>query len=279
MNQEYQDRIDDYLLNRMTMAERQIFEQEVKADEELRKQLEFSRKVQASFKDRGDKLAKMTRWEQEVTNQSRDVHGERRLDTTPVQTWIKYLYWSSGIAAVFIIGFFLLNTMSNSGNIPVEGPGDSLSKTETADGALNQGNETDSLGIKEMLAKGDYHSALALIENEEIRVRAELDSFSSDDQGINNDSLEDGTNSSMHSAESYNDETRIFSSSAVDVDMEDEMEILESELNELEWLKAQALIGCNEEERALIILDNLRLKKGPYQLQADLLYQELKKKN
>ena len=43
MKKEFQDRIDNYLLHRMTEEQRKAFEQELLTDEELRDQLEFGR--------------------------------------------------------------------------------------------------------------------------------------------------------------------------------------------------------------------------------------------
>lgn len=63
MNQEYQDRIDQYLLKEMSEEECQSFMQEVEKDEELKDQLEFTEYVRAAIISRSEKLAQIRRWE------------------------------------------------------------------------------------------------------------------------------------------------------------------------------------------------------------------------
>ena len=63
MKEEYQDKIDDYLLDRMSEEERRAFAGEVAENDELREQLEYSRSVQSAMKSRGEKLAAMQKWE------------------------------------------------------------------------------------------------------------------------------------------------------------------------------------------------------------------------
>ena len=62
MKQEYQDRIDDYLLHRMSDKDKRAFEDELSHDEELREQLEFTKSVSSAIKSRNEKLAAMTKW-------------------------------------------------------------------------------------------------------------------------------------------------------------------------------------------------------------------------
>ena len=50
MKKAYQDRIDDYLLDRMTKEERHTFEKEIENNDELQEQLEFTEKVQRAMK-------------------------------------------------------------------------------------------------------------------------------------------------------------------------------------------------------------------------------------
>ena len=63
MNQEYQDRIDQYLLKEMSEEECQSFKQEVEKDGELKEQLEFTEYVRAAIISRSEKLAQIRRWE------------------------------------------------------------------------------------------------------------------------------------------------------------------------------------------------------------------------
>lgn len=94
MKMDFQDRIDDYILNRMSVAERRKFEQEVKNDRCLKEQLEFSRNVKRAICSREEKMREMDRM-------------KRRYDS-PSRTWI---WWVTSIAAVLVAGFFVLDPL------------------------------------------------------------------------------------------------------------------------------------------------------------------------
>ena len=240
MDIRFQDKIDNYLLNRMSIEERHEFEQEIEANAELKEQLEFSRLVQAAIKDRGDKLSQIAKWEQEEPEQLIEQDDEESNAVDPVKSWRKYLYWSSGIAAVFVVGFFIFSTMkysSNDGGSPLSG--DSYGNVYRGGSAINS-------DIIDLLGKGEYDTALMLIEREESEVKDELSSLNDLRQGLSKE------------------------------DIEYEKEIVEDELHRLQWLKAFALNGCDKKEEALSVLDDLRKIKGEYQLKADSLYKELK---
>lgn len=56
MRKAYQDRIDDYLLDRMTKKERRAFEKEIENNDELQGQLEFTEMVQRAMKSKDEKM-------------------------------------------------------------------------------------------------------------------------------------------------------------------------------------------------------------------------------
>jgi hypothetical protein len=56
MRKTYQDRIDDYLLDRMTKEERHAFEKEIENNDELQEQLVFTEKVQRAMKSKDEKM-------------------------------------------------------------------------------------------------------------------------------------------------------------------------------------------------------------------------------
>lgn len=55
MKKEYQDRIDDYLLDRMTEEERRAFENDIENNKELREQMKFTEMVQGTLKSKVEK--------------------------------------------------------------------------------------------------------------------------------------------------------------------------------------------------------------------------------
>lgn len=262
MNIDFQDKIDNYLQDRMSIEERRHFEQEVEANDELKEQLEFSRLVQAAFKDRGEKLAKMAQWEQEELAEYSYDDEEQIAPAVAANSWRKYLYWCSGIAAVFIVGFLLFSTMHiDTSDPPI---------IENADGSV-RGNSAIHNHIKGMLATGEYESALALIEKEESEDLQELASLQTNDSGYMDES-QGSPNGPVNVEAASGDDY----ASAED-DNNDQKEIIEADLYELRWLKVQALIGLGDKKQAFLILDALRTQKGYYQVKADSLYHELKK--
>ena len=59
MKKDFQDRIDEYILGRMTDEEKAQFEAEVNQDESKKEQLEFTRNVKGAISSREDKMAKL----------------------------------------------------------------------------------------------------------------------------------------------------------------------------------------------------------------------------
>lgn len=93
MKIDFQEKIDDYVLGKMSAEDRDKFEKEVSQDIEKQEQLKLTQNVSTAIKSRNKKLAMMQEWEQKGTGSNR-----------------KIMAWASsaiGIAAVFLIGFFL----------------------------------------------------------------------------------------------------------------------------------------------------------------------------
>lgn len=77
MKIEDQDRIDNYLLNRMSGEERQAFERDMEQDKELREQVEFTKDIQTALKSRNEKLARMQEWQEEMDEEAKRAYGYR----------------------------------------------------------------------------------------------------------------------------------------------------------------------------------------------------------
>lgn len=141
MKIEYQDRIDEYLLNRMTEEERQAFEKEVENDADLKDQLEYSNEVRRLVIDRNEKLAAMKEWDREYKS-GRTIKMASK--------------WVTAIAAVFIGGIFILNGNWNKG-IEIPYPAEYAS-------FKGGGNYAE---IQQCLEKGKNAKAMEMIEEEE----------------------------------------------------------------------------------------------------------------
>ena len=96
MNNNFQDRIDEYLLHEDTMSEeaKAQFLKEIEENTEKKKQYEFTKNVKEALKSRGDKLKAMTEFQKGIK------HGRRK-------SWL----WISSIAAILVIGFFAINPL------------------------------------------------------------------------------------------------------------------------------------------------------------------------
>ena len=97
MDNNFQDRIDEYLLHSDTMSEedKAQFLKEIEDDVEKREQYEFTKNVKQVMVSRGEKLKAMTEFQKEMKS-----HYHRK-------TWL----WISSIAAVMVGGFFAINPL------------------------------------------------------------------------------------------------------------------------------------------------------------------------
>ena len=130
MDIKFQDRIDEFLLHRdrMSAKEQADFLKEIEADAEKKRQFELSRNVKDAFSSRGNKLKAIAEFEKNLrrnesmkatgTNCAMPMHDQtcKKTITKPKRNksiWI----WMSGIAAVAIIGVFIIRpTMINNSN-------------------------------------------------------------------------------------------------------------------------------------------------------------------
>lgn len=237
MKQEFQDKIDDYLLGRMPIKDRLAFEKEGETDSELKEQLEYTERLKHALKSRSEKLALMKEWEKDYEWQyDNDVNqtaatgsGYDYCPTTPSDksstikksSIIRSLYWVTGIAAMFIVGFFILNK-PNLGN-------DNWNNISFP--AVNGGfrGGLDYSDIKFLIEQKEYKDALTLID-EEMKL-LEKDSY--------------------------------------------QVSIKEL-MDELLWLKAQALVGLKHKKDAISTLDKLRNTDGLYKEAAESIYNQIK---
>ena len=96
MDNNFQDRIDEYLLHNDAMSEedKAQFQKEIEEDAEKKEQYEFTKNVKQVMISRGEKLKAMTEFQKEMKHSNR-------------KTWL----WISSIAAVMVGGFFAINPL------------------------------------------------------------------------------------------------------------------------------------------------------------------------
>lgn len=133
MDNNFQDRIDEYLLHGDSLSEeaKAQFLKEIEEDEEKREQYEFTKNVKQAMISRGEKLKAMTEFQKEMKHSNR-------------KTWL----WISSIAAVLVIGFFAINPLfvENSPTDNVRGDeNDVFDMTVPTDSISNDSISTDTV--------------------------------------------------------------------------------------------------------------------------------------
>ena len=134
-NNNFQDRIDEYLLHGETMSEedKAQFLKEIEEDEEKRELYEFTKNVKQAMVSRGEKLKAMTEFQKEIK------HGRRK-------SWL----WISSIAAILVIGFFAINPLfvENSPTDNVRGDENEVfDMTAPTDSISNDSISTDTISL------------------------------------------------------------------------------------------------------------------------------------
>lgn len=135
MDNNFQDRIDEYLLHEDTMSEeaKAQFLKEIEENTEKKKQYEFTKNVKEALKSRGDKLKAMAEFQKGIK------HGRRK-------SWL----WISSIAAILVIGFFAINPLfvENSPTDNVRGDENEVfDMTAPTDSISNDSISTDTISL------------------------------------------------------------------------------------------------------------------------------------
>lgn len=135
-NNNFHDRIDEYLLHGDTMSEedKAHFLKEIEEDAEKKEQYEFTKNVKQAMVSRGEKLKAMTEFQKEMKS-----HHHRK-------TWL----WISSVAAVLVIGFFAINPLfvENSPTDNVRGDeNDVFDMTAPTDSISNDSISTDTISL------------------------------------------------------------------------------------------------------------------------------------
>lgn len=136
MDNNFQDRIDEYLLHGDTMSEeaKAQFLKEIEEDTEKREQYEFTKNVKQAMVSRGEKLKAMTEFQKEIK------HGRRK-------SWL----WISSIAAILVIGFFAISPLFIEKNSPTDnvrgGENDVFDMTAPTDSIANDSISKDTVTL------------------------------------------------------------------------------------------------------------------------------------
>ena len=133
MDNNFQDRIDEYLLHGDSLSKeaKAQFLKEIEEDEEKREQYEFTKNVKQAMVSRGEKLKAMTEF-------------QKKMKHSYMKTWL----WMSSIAAVLVVGFFAIDPLfvGNSPTDNVRGDeNDVFEMTAPADSVATDSISTDTI--------------------------------------------------------------------------------------------------------------------------------------
>ena len=263
MNIQYQDRIDDYVLGRMSATDRKLFEEQVAADPELADQLKYTQQLQAAIKSRKQKVDMMEEWANEESDE------ESTTSSTPA--FRKKLYWVSGIAAILLIGFFFFNHLvldEGANNVAQTTPNEDLSNIhlKSSQNVVRGGKNNDA--IDSLIAKGQYDQALDKLQQFENELISSLPPKS---QAILNSpkAAEDGL------PDKPSDNKDI--SSDISEEEAYELALVEEQIDEFDWKRLQIYLKQNRKDDVLKLLDKIRKSESIYNQEADELYKRIAK--
>ena len=133
MDNNFQDRIDEYLLHGDSLSEeaKAQFLKEIEEDAEKKEQYEFTKNVKMAMVSREEKLKAMTEFQKEMKRSNR-------------KSWL----WISSLAAVLVGGFFAINPLlvEKSSHDNVRGDeNDVFEMTAPADSVAADSISTDTI--------------------------------------------------------------------------------------------------------------------------------------
>ena len=279
MNEEYQNRIDRYVLNRMTDDERKAFELEMAQNDELKEQTEFTMQVKQVLQDREEFKALLNKWEEGKKDTSHHVMNGMNFDrvscskasqipryaTNPTKSFLSILI---GIAAIVLIAIIIPSVLNLT------------RKPDLKDVMDIKGIETIGGTIAEQIKAGQYNLALAMIEKKEMELSEPIktdDAFFPDDDEL----LDERVPNAPVAKNSPTFKGRGNGAARPSMGVQDkEPQHLQTDksvtVDELNWLKVHALLGLGSEVEALALLEHMRKAKGLYQQKADSLYNLIK---
>ena len=276
MRLEYQDSIDRYLMNRMSDEERTLFETKCATDPEMQEQLEHTRNVKEVISERSKMLERIQEWDEDYDEEKKVASRKKRAA----------IYWSSGIAAAFVIGYFLFPAANNSES---ERMGNVISMNTDNQEVSLTGNSNDSI-------EADNEHEKLLAKNEPIEKNEEKSpnklggdpvlSFSEDKVFTLGQEIEDDFKKELERVdgeiravtEKQSQLTQKLKSGEISQSVYDSrMYMLKFQKDKLCWQKSHTLIKLNRINEAIALLNEIRNEDGVFQSKADSLYKELKK--
>lgn len=276
MRLEYQDSIDGYLLNRMSEEERISFEEKCANNSELKEQLEHTRDVRRVITERNKILTRIQELEEEYEREKR-ASAHKKIVT---------LSWVSGIAAVFVMGYFLfapsnvaspessgrlISMNTNNENPIVDSVAIRSEKDQEENEQLLAKNEPEKKDNKVNVIRIDDEQVLGFGKGVVVTVDSNM-------TGTNDKELEKVLEDKSEVSKKLSELEQERASGEIDeVIYETTISLLKHQWNHLCWRESIILLSMNRKEEAMTILNELRKVEGQFQHRADSLYNELRK--
>ena len=263
-------------MNRMSDEERTLFEAKCSNNPELKEQFDYTQEVKEVISERNKMLGRIQKWDEEYDEEKKTASRKKRVA----------IYWSSGIAAAFVAGYFLLHTTHNPES---EGMGIVVSMNTEKHEVLRTDNHSDSIEEsiepEKLLAKHEpkekkEENNANKLGGEQVRSFAEDMVFASGletkedlekELGRVNGEIKVVTEKQSQLAQKL--KSGEISKSVYD----SRMYMLKFQMDELYWHKSHTLIKLNRINEAIALLNEIRNEDGVFQSKADSLYKELKK--
>lgn len=275
MRLEYQDNIDRYLLGRMSDEERKSFEIKCAGNQELKEQLEHTRDVRTVISERSKMLAKIQEWDDKYD-------AKKKVATHKTITW---MYWLSGIAAIFVIGFFLYPIIRPSELDGIEELASTNQKQHNV--VTNGSNVSDSCAkekkLEHLLAKNDEKKCekphTVKPENEEALSfgKTGFGPASPQEQGGQESELKEIEEDCNIIKQRITQLSQQLYEGKINQDVYDSsIGLLKYQRDRLLWEKAKIFVVLGRRNEALDILKEMRQEEGMFRNKADSLYNEIK---
>ena len=258
----------------MSDEERELFESKCSENSELKEQLEFTHDVKTIISERNKMLEKFQEWDNEYDEAAKH-HKDYRV-------WI---YWLSGIAAIFIIGLILfpINNQMDSGDVANLTPQEKelqnmKSDTYSPNSGTNINKEERHLAQNR--DKATENTVQMTEQEENLTYSFGIDNFGSKpDSKQNNYNHElKQTEENCHSVEQEISQLnkQLNKGEISKEHYESNIGLLKYQRDVLNWKKVRFLIALGRKNEALEILDEMRREKGVLQSKADSLYNKLR---
>lgn len=245
MDEKQEDRIDDYLLGKMTPEEEADFRKKLAYDPQLRDRCKFTAMVK-------DIVTEHARLESMMDECDSEIKAGKPAASVPVhhdkkhKAWV--LYVITGVAAVMLAAVILVSPNKEKRSVDMMNCCVQNIKLHTATAYY--------ANISKLIDEGRYEEALEQIE------RAELDLIYSKCDILCADSI------------AASDSVAVADSVAAEQPQHNDDEMVMRH-DQLTWLKVCAYIGMGDDFKAMQSLEILRNHDNEWRKQADSLYNRL----